>query len=57
MSTLPPEPPDDYEKPENDDEEYHVAGPTPALSFCHGTHPPERSAEYVTSFTEGVVLN
>ena len=57
MSTLPPEPPDDYEKPENDDEEYHVADPTPALPFCHGIHPPERSAEYATSFTEGVVLN
>lgn len=56
MSMLPPEPPDDYEKPENDDEEYHVAYPTPALSFCHCIHPSECSAEYATSFAKSIVL-
>lgn len=56
-SVLPPQPPNNHEKPENNDEEYHVTYPPSALSFCHGIQSPERSAEYVASFAESIILN
>lgn len=54
--TLPSKPPDDDEKPEDENEKYYVPQPSAALSLGHVVHPAEGACEYARCLRERVVL-